>query len=128
MGKRERENKMLEPLIIEDTLAPCAIPVSRIETPPFYEDIVDEIRQIMHSHSGDIQELKQADKLISYILIFPPGTIKREIYPRIHDSRYKIVFPDGFALSEHEAVNRKNSIVRFPLDTFSAKMQKKYFK
>lgn len=113
---------------VENTLAPYNIPVERIEMPPFYTDLVDEIKSVMQAHGGKIEELKQADKLIGHVLLFPVGTIKTEIWPRIHNSRYEICFPDDFKIFEHQSIQGGNSLVHFPIDAFSEETQKKYSK
>ena len=39
------------------------------------------------------------------IVIYPEGTTRQELYPRIHESRYRVLFTNGFELTEMSAVN-----------------------
>ena len=105
-----------------------AYPVDPIKTPPFHEDVIDEIGKIMLRHGGELEVYRKNNVATGCTLFFPAGTIKNEVYPRIHDSKWKIVFPDGYTIGEHEQINGKLSSVSFPRESFSEKIQKKYFK
>lgn len=117
----------IRPMVIENTLAPISTVVTRVETPTFYPDVVEEIRSIMQAHGGDLEELRQGDKLVGHVLLFPAGTLKTEIWPRIHTTRYQIVLPDGFTLSERESIQGKY-IITFPIELFNENIQRKYSK
>jgi hypothetical protein len=85
-----------------------------------------EVARVMQLHGGDVEELKQNDKLVGHVLIFPAGTVKNEIWPRVHNSRFEVVAPDGFKVIEHEAISGDHSIVRFLLKDFPAEVQARH--
>jgi hypothetical protein len=69
------------------------LPVTRITYPPFKKELAKEIIKMLESHGCRVDVLGEA-----YIVIFPDGTMKREIYPRTQCERYKVILPDGFLL------------------------------
>lgn len=110
----------------EITLAPYNIPCTRIVTATFESSMLAEVTRVMQSHGGNVEELRQADKLVGHVLTFPVGTVKTEIWPRVHNSRFEVVTPDGFKVIEHEAINGDHSIVRFLLKDFPREIQEKH--
>lgn len=104
----------------ENYFAPGSMSVSIIESPKFNEDVKEEVRALLEQHGVRIEE-----KQTSCIIHLPPGSTKTEIYPRIHDSRYRVDLPDGFQFYENEMIF-SHSVIRLPLDLLSEEIQKKY--
>jgi hypothetical protein len=45
-----------------------------------------------------------------YIVTYPPGTIKQQIFPRVHECRYRLTLPDNFEIREIESHTGKISV------------------
>jgi len=73
---------------VEPMYPDVPMPVSLMIEPidPRYLAVVSEL---MKYHGGRL-ETKE--------VFFPQGTIKRFIWPRILDWRYRIIFPDGYEI------------------------------
>lgn len=104
----------------QNFFSPYSQPAAIIESPKFDHDLMEEIRALLEKHGIRIEE-----KPTSCILYLPPGTTKTEIFPRVHNSRYRIDLPDGFVFYENELI-WSLSVIRLPLDQFSEEIQKKY--
>lgn len=67
-------------------------PLHQLTTIPFE---VEEAKEIMAKHGCIIEEHPNR-----YIIFFPEGTTRTEIYPRTMHSRFRIILPDGYELRE----------------------------
>jgi hypothetical protein len=73
-------------------------PVTRITYPPFIRDIEREIIEMLEKHGCRVDVLGN-----DYTVVFPQGTVSREIFPRTQCERHRIKLPDGFLLmSEYD--------------------------
>ncbi len=83
-------------------------PLRQLTTLPFE---VEEAKEIIRKHGCIVEEYP--DK---YIIIFPEGTTKTEIYPRTMQERYRIVLPDGYELREAYDRYREVSLLAYSLE------------
>ena len=63
----------------------------QLKTPP----MIDEAKKWMREHGCKVVE--NADYCV---VIFPEGTMRAEIFPRLYNERYQITLPDGFQIRE----------------------------
>lgn len=78
-------------------------PVSILITPLMTTEAQEIIAQHCHIVIGD-----------DYCKVtFPEGTMRREIYPRLYNERYRIELPDGFCLRAVYDRSRKQSLLFF---------------
>lgn len=68
-----------------------AVPVRQLKTPP----MIDDVKEVMREHGVEIVEDGE-----HCIVIFPEGTMRGEIFPRLYNERYTITLPDGFQMRE----------------------------
>ena len=64
---------------------------ANLKTPP----ICDEAAEIIKEHDCKIVEYAG-----HCLVVFPEGTTKVEIFPRLYNERYQITLPDGFQLRQ----------------------------
>jgi hypothetical protein len=63
----------------------------QLKTPP----MIDEAKKAMQEHGCNIVEYVK-----HCMVLFPEGTMRVEIYPRLYNERYTITLPDGFQIRE----------------------------
>lgn len=80
-------------------------PLHQLTTIPFE---VEEAKEIMAKHGCIIEEHPH-----QYIIFFPEGTTRTEIYPRTMQPQYRIILPDGFELREMYDRYRKISLLAY---------------
>ena len=68
-----------------------AVPVRQLKTPP----MIDDVKEVMREHGVEIVEDGE-----HCVVIFPEGTMRGEIFPRLYNERYTITLPDGFQVRE----------------------------
>lgn len=68
-----------------------AVPVRQLKTPP----MIDDVKEVMREHGVEIVEDGE-----HCVVIFPEGTMRGEIFPRLYNERYDITLPDGFQMRE----------------------------
>ncbi len=97
------------------------LPVTSITALKYEPELMDAIEAIFLEHGGTIEQIDD-----SYFRAhFPTGTIKTELYPRLHSVRYEITFPDNFAI--YEVITRDGMEgLQFPLSAFPEEFQEKY--
>jgi len=79
------------------------IPVpGSIDIEPFLPDLVPHVQRVMQEHGGQLEVLP--DRQIAH---FPPGTLKRFIWPAYYNWRYDLYFPDGYCIMLAETWNGK---------------------
>lgn len=79
-------NLMIEPI------DPCYLPI---------------VSALMKDHGGGLN---------AHEAFFPQGTIKRFLWPRILDWRYRIIFPDGYQMGLMETKDGQNILLFNPAD------------
>lgn len=94
------------------------IPVHTIATFPFRPDLFAIIQIILEGHGTTIERYAQ-----KCVLRFPEGTYKSELLPRVRDSRYEVLLPDGYRLYEVIPRTGELSIVRLNLDDLPGEVQ-----
>jgi len=67
------------------------VPARQLKTAP----IIDEVKKVMREHGCVVVEDGE-----HCAVIFPEGTMRREIFPRLYNERYSITLPDGFQMRE----------------------------
>ena len=80
-------------------------PLHQLTTIPFE---VEEAKEILAKHGCIIEEHSN-----QYIIFFPEGTTRTEIYPRTMQSQYRIILPDGYELREMYDRFRKISLLAY---------------
>ncbi len=91
-----------------------------IEIEPFLPDFILHVERIMQEHGGRLEVL--ADKQIAH---FPPGTLKRFIWPACYSWRYDIYFPDGYCILLTETRDGKK-LLGFDPREFPKTLKRKY--
>ena len=73
--------------------------------PAIVERLDDQLKTMLEEHGCTVvQDGNQ------FIVSYPPGTIKQQLFPRVRDLHYRLTFPDSFEVREIEAPNRKISV------------------
>ena len=83
----EREEEEME----SSTGLTPAVPLRHLKTPP----MIDTAKKAMREHGCVIVEDGE-----HCVVIFPEGTMRREVFPRLYNGRYIITLPDGFQMRE----------------------------
>jgi hypothetical protein len=97
-----------EKAMSEQNFTAPTYPLYRLSTLPFEDG---EAKEIMVKHGCRFEEHPD-----EWIVFFPEGTTKTEIYPRTMQSRYRIVFPDGYELREIYDRFREVSLLAYSLE------------
>lgn len=87
----------------EETLFSQPNPITALTTPP----MTKEAKEIIAQYCRIIVEGNHCR------VLFPEGTLRREIYPRMYNQRYHIELPDGFCLREVFDRGREQSLLFF---------------
>lgn len=66
-------------------------PIAQLIFPPFKKEVKNGVKELLESH-GCTVEVRGAD----YVVTFPEGTTRREIFPRTFHERHRIKLADGF--------------------------------
>lgn len=93
-------------MFVEHMYPDVPMPASLVIEPidPRYLPIVSEL---MKAHGGALNANE---------IFLPQGTIKRFIWPRILDWKYRIIFPDGYEMGLTETSDGKNILSCNPTD------------
>lgn len=81
-------------------------PLHQLTIPPIE---VEEGKEALHKHGCRIEEHAQ-----EWIIFFPEGTTRTEIFFRLTHPRYRITLPDGYELRETYDRYQKISILFYP--------------
>jgi hypothetical protein len=78
------------------------LPLHHLSTPP----MIDEARELIKQHGCEVFEHPN-----HCVVMFPEGTMRREIFPRLSCERYEITLPDGFQMVEMDDRWREHSLL-----------------
>jgi len=67
---------------------------SRVEIEPILPDFVTYVQRVMHEQGGRLEVVTESRQIAH----FPPGTIKRFIWPACYNWRYDVYFPDDYCI------------------------------
>ena len=99
------------------------MPVEAIKAPLFVPALKALIEEILTAHGAAltvVPEIVRDGRLIQAghaLIAFPQGTYRCELLPRTHDEKYRLIFPDGYALLEVCQRGSHYSFLQF--DTFA---------
>ncbi len=91
-----------------------------IDIEPFLSDFIPHVQRIIEEHGGRLEVLPDRQ-----IVHFPPGTLKRFIWPACHSWRFDLYFPDGYCIMLVETRDGKK-LLGFDPQGFPESLKYKY--
>jgi len=91
-----------------------------IDIEPFLPDFVSHVQRIMEEHGGRLEVLSNRQ-----VAHFPPGTIRRFIWPACYSWRYDVYFPDSYSIMLVETRDGKK-LLGFDPQEFPESLKRKY--